>query len=88
MYEITSRQHLCSLRGDELLDVVDELFSHHDDQQLLGQLNETSTRSTLSKKKNGSSVEIDSRFPAKMKQPVAVIKFHFYLILAASSSSP
>lgn len=35
------------LRADKLLDVVDQLFSHHDDQQLLSQFNQTPTRSTL-----------------------------------------
>lgn len=45
---VVPSQCLCLfLRDDELLHVVDRLFSHHDDQQLLGQFNETSTRSTL-----------------------------------------
>ena len=35
------------VRNQQLLSVVDDLFAHHDDRQLLGQLYQTSTILTL-----------------------------------------
>lgn len=36
-----------NLRYDKLLDIVDELFSHHDDEKLLSQFNQTAPWTTL-----------------------------------------
>lgn len=49
---------LMFLRPDELLGVVDQLLSHHDDQQLLGQFNETTSGSTLWHRSTGISTLI------------------------------
>lgn len=50
-----------SLRADELLDVVDELLSHHDDEQLLGQLDEAATRAALLSQPASPTVSLSRR---------------------------
>lgn len=36
-----------NIRDTKLLKVIDELFSHHDDEELLGQFDEAASRTTL-----------------------------------------
>lgn len=39
--------YIGNIRDNELLNIIDELLSHHDDEELLSQFNEAASRTTL-----------------------------------------